>query len=408
MQDPDSLGILLFGIGAGAGVLFSLFFGAAFSRDEERDTPRALGFPDAAAGLGLLFAAAAGCFLWGGFLWMPWWGVVLCTLFLGLVTVLLAALGNTWGEKLCAALPGKAICALGTGVGLLLTAPAKLLFRLCGLKAPDDVTEDEVLELVDSLADANDEENTFDESQAEMISGIFELDDVTAGDIMTHRTEVVAVEENTPAGEVIPLAAKEGLSRLPVYQKSLDNVTGILYVKDLLCLFGAGGEQAGKPIREFMRGAMFVPESCRARELLLDFKLKHMQIAVVVDEYGGTSGIVTMEDILEEIVGNIQDEFDNEEELLTPCDGGYICDGSLDLEDLFDAFDLELPDADEDGDGNMFDSVSGLITQRLGRIPSTEETVKLAYGGILFEVLEVSDRRILKVRCIREPVQAEE
>lgn len=406
-MDPDGLSTLLISAGGAGGVLFSLFFGAAFSRTEERDAPRALGFSDASAGLGLLFAAAAGCFLWGAFTGLPWWGAVLCALALGLVTVLLAALGNAAGEKLAASLSGRAVCGLGKAAGVLLTLPAKLLFRLCGLKAPGDVTEDEVLELVDSLADSDDEESTFDESQAEMISGIFELDDVTAGDIMTHRTEVVAVEENIPAGDVIPLAAKEGLSRLPVYQKSLDNVTGILYVKDLLSLFGAEAEKAGRPIREFMRGAMFVPESCRARELLLDFKLKHMQIAVVVDEYGGTSGIVTMEDILEEIVGNIQDEFDNEEELLTPCEGGYICDGSLDLEDLFDAFDIELSEDGEEGEDDEFDSVSGLITQRLGRIPTAEETVEITYAGILFHVLEVSDRRILKVRCTRAAEEEE-
>ncbi|MDO5601570.1 MAG: hemolysin family protein [Oscillospiraceae bacterium] len=399
-MDPDGLSTLLFAAGGAASLLFALFFGAAFSRDD-RDGPCALGFSDAAAGLGLLFAAGAACFLWGGFGLMPWWGAALCALAVGLAAVLLAALGGAKGEKITASLPGRAINALGKGLGFILAAPAKLLFQLCGLKADGDVTEDEVLELVDSLAGSDDEESTFDESQAEMISGIFELDDVTAGDIMTHRTEVVAVEENTPAGEVIPLAAQEGLSRLPVYQKSLDNVTGILYVKDLLSLFGAEKEQAEKPISAFMRGAMFVPESCRARELLLDFKLKHMQIAVVVDEYGGTSGIVTMEDILEEIVGNIQDEFDNEEELLTPCEGGYICDGSLDLEDLFDALDIELPAEDENGEEDEFDSVSGLITQRLGRIPTAEETVELAYGGVLFRVLEVSDRRILKVRCTR-------
>lgn len=153
---------------------------------------------------------------------------------------------------------------------------------------------------------------------------------------------------------------------------------------------------AGSPVQDYMRSVMFVPEACRAGELLRDFKRKHAQIAVVVDEYGGTSGLVTMEDILEEIVGNIQDEFDDEEEAMQPMEGGWLCDGSLELEELFGAFDLPLPQLDEDED---FETISGLITQRLGRIPEPDEAVELEYGGIHFAVEQVDARRIVKVRC---------
>ncbi len=263
-----------------------------------------------------------------------------------------------------------------------------------------DVTEEDVLELVDTA----EEMSVIDENQKEMISNIVEFDDVTAVDVMTHRTDLVAVAENTTLAEAAALAAQEGRSRLPVYQKTLDNIIGMLYVKDLLFLV-QDASKAARPVSEYMRSAMFVPEACRAGELLRDFKRKHTQIAVVVDEYGGTSGLVTMEDILEEIVGNIQDEFDDEEEAMTPCEGGYLCDGSLDLEELFAAFDLEVPEAEEDEE---FETISGLITQRLGRIPEPGEQVVLEYGGIRFAVQEVDARRIVKVQCTLLPQQVEE
>lgn len=161
-------------------------------------------------------------------------------------------------------------------------------------------------------------------------------------------------------------------------------------------------EKAQAPVSRFMRGAMFVPEACRAQELLVDFKVKHTQIAVVVDEYGGTSGLATMEDVLEEIVGNIQDEFDNEDEDLVATEDGFVAAGSADLEEVFEAFGLEPPDEDEDGEAD-FDTVGGLIIDRLGRIPAAGEDVTLEYGGLEFTVLEVEDRRVGKVKCTRAP-----
>ncbi len=258
-----------------------------------------------------------------------------------------------------------------------------------------DVTQEDVLELMDTA----EEQDVIDENQREMISNIVELEEVTAADVMTHRMDLTAVPESTTLAEAARIATEEGRSRLPVYQKTLDNITGMLYIKDLLFLVQdpAGAEN---PVREHMRSVMFVPESCRAGELLLDFKRKHTQIAVVVDEYGGTSGLVTMEDILEEIVGNIQDEFDDEEEELAPCEDGYLCDGALTLDEVFKAFDMERPEPEEDED---FETVSGLITHVLGRIPEPGEPVEQDYGGLHFQVLQVESRRIAKVKCTRLP-----
>ncbi len=284
-------------------------------------------------------------------------------------------------------------------LGVLIGVAAALLVVLLALWAKKrrekDVTQEDVLELVDTA----EEQDLIDENQKEMISNIVEFEDITAADVMTHRMDLIAVAENTTLAEAARIAAEEGRSRLPVYRKTMDNIEGMLYIKDLLFLIQdpAGSE---KPVREYMRSVMFVPEACRAGELLLDFKRKHTQIAVVVDEYGGTSGLVTMEDILEEIVGNIQDEFDDEEEELAPCEDGYICDGSLELEEAFEAFELELPEPEEDEE---FETVSGLITHVLGRIPELGEEVELTYGGLVFRVLEVDARRIVKVKCTRLP-----
>ncbi|MEG0168349.1 MAG: transporter associated domain-containing protein, partial [Ruthenibacterium sp.] len=187
---------------------------------------------------------------------------------------------------------------------------------------------------------------------------------------------------------------ERGFSRIPVYRKSMDDIVGILYAKDLFALWN--GAKADCAVSAFMRPAMFVPEACRARELLIEFKVKHTQIAVVVDEYGGTSGLVTMEDILEEIVGNIQDEFDDEEEDIVRCPDGLIAAGNADLEDVFDALSVDIPEEMED---ENFDSVGGLVIDRFGRIPASGEEVAISYSRILFTVLEVDDRRVAKVKC---------
>lgn len=277
------------------------------------------------------------------------------------------------------------------------------LLAPAGLGNDETVTEEDLFELVDDA----DEQDLIDTAQKTMITNIFDLSDVSAGDVMTHRTEVNAVNEHASCREAVELALSTGNSRLPVYRKSLDNVTGILYVKDLLRLFDDPGVLE-RQVSEFARKAMYVPESRPAGELMMDFKKQHTMIAIVVDEYGGTAGLVTMEDILEEIVGDIQDEYDAEEAELTPCEGGFLAEGSLDLEDVFEAFGMECP---ERTDEEEFDTVGGLIADRLGRIPENGEPATVQWGGLSFTCLEVRDRRIQRVRCTRleEPdAQSEE
>lgn len=281
-----------------------------------------------------------------------------------------------------------------------LRAPAQGLMRLADAVSAQPVTEESLLELMDHA----DEQDVIDESQKKMITNIIELADATAGDIMTHRVDMVAVEENTPCGAVVALALESGNSRLPIYRKTVDDVVGILYVKDLLRLL-SDPKAANEPVTRLAHPAMYVPESRSAQQLLLDFKRQHTLIAIVVDEWGGTAGLVSMEDILEEIVGEIQDEYDDEEAPLTPCEGGFIAAGDLDLEDLFEAFETDPPaDMEERG----YDTVGGLIAALLGRIPEPGETPEIEYGGICFTPLEIGERRVRRARCTRPKPAAEE
>ena len=404
MSDPGRTWLLLLGSFL-IGFVHIGFLSALLRVDTEKQWRSARGFSDKAAGAVLL--ALAGCF---GYLYAAWNGGFAVPVYWALVSVYLCfglffpfTLGFAFPDlfyKYTHTVLGPLTKAVGSTLGLVFSLPSLLMVKVVGPKAALDITEEDVLSAVDSA----EEQDVIDESQKEMIANIFELDDITAGDAMTHRTDVVAVEEGTPAVDVIHISQEEGVSRLPVYRKSLDEVVGIVHVKDLFILLD-DESQRSRTAGDFMRSAMFVPEACRARELLIEFKNKHTQIAIVVDEYGGTSGLVTMEDILEEIVGDMQDEFDDEEELiLDQGDGVYLCDGSVDLEDVFELFQLPVPEEFEEED---FDSVGGLITEKLGRIPTEGEQPDLDYGGVHFKVLETGERRIQKVLCSRCEKEAE-
>ena len=392
-MDPDGLSILAALIIGAVAILLAFFAGALCADDEEKVHETCLGFSNLVAGVGVAFVFVCAVFVFGWFYFSPHlvWQGALALLLVLVLCVAAFALGFVKGQ------PGS-IKWLFYPVGLIFAAPAKLLFRAAHLSAVSDVTEEDVLSMMDDV----EEQALIDETQKEMITNIFELDDVTAGDIMTHRTEIISVADTDTAADVVRMAAEQGMSRMPVYHKSMDDIVGIVYVKDLFNIWD-NPEKSTRPVCEFMRAAMFVPEACRARELLIDFKKKRTQIAVVVDEYGGTSGLVTMEDVLEEMVGNIQDEFDNEEEDLVRTEDGVLAAGSAEIEDVCKIFDLPLPD-DEEEDRD-FDSVGGLVIDRLGRIPTEGEQICIAYGGILFEVLEVSDRRVAKIKCTRETAE---
>ena len=293
------------------------------------------------------------------------------------------------------------ILILNYTVTLVITLPVLAIFRIFKLKTEIEATQEDVMELVEDVS-----EDIIDDEQKEMIENIFELGELTVNDIMTHRTEVFAINQTDSCGEVIEKVKDEGFSRVPVYNETIDTITGILYVKDLLGVLG-DEEKLNQPVKNLARKAMFVPKSCLADDLLVQFKLKRTQIAVVVDEYGGTSGIVTMEDILEEIVGNIQDEYDDEEEEFRKIDETtIICKASIEIEEAFEALGME--EVAEQLEDEGYDTVGGLIINTLARIPEKGEKASIEYMGVKFTALEVADRRIVKVKAEILPKTEEE
>ncbi len=248
-------------------------------------------------------------------------------------------------------------------------------------------TEEEIKQLVDE------DEGELALSQREMINNIFEFDDLNAGDIMTHRTDIVAVEDIDGISDAASAALKEGVSRIPVFHEDLDNVLGIIYVKDLLKFVGKEiGEN--EKLTDYIREPLYVPESIPIGKLFARMTETRIQLAIVVDEYGGTAGLVTLEDIIEELVGEIEDEYDDGEQSIRKIDDKtYIIEGICDIEDVEKALETEFPEGE-------YDTLAGFVISLLGYLPREDSaSASVEYGGIKFTVLKVEDRRIEEIKA---------
>ena len=280
----------------------------------------------------------------------------------------------------------------------LLSASTNGMLRLFGINpkdAPQAVTEEEIRMLVD----VGEEKGVIEESQKEMINNIFEFDDIVAADVMTHRTDVVAIDINDSFTTVLKTVMEEGYSRIPVYDDDLDDIKGVLYVKDLLKFVGQDLPKRG--VAKLMRKAYFVPESKKCGELFAEMTEKRIQLAIVSDEYGGFAGIVTIEDLLESIVGNMQDEYDDEEEEFEKLnDTTYTIDGVTDIEEVEEELGIKLPQGE-------YDTVAGMIMSILGRIPEENETPTVEVAGCEFTVESINERRIERVKIVKLPVEEE-
>ena len=246
-------------------------------------------------------------------------------------------------------------------------------------------TEEEIKQLVDE------DEGELEKSTREMINNIFEFDDLVAGDIMTHRTDMVAVPDTATLYDVAKASIDEGCSRIPVYSEDLDNILGIIYVKDLLKFVGT--EISDKEeLKDYIREPLYVPESIPCGRLFAKMTETRIQLAIVVDEYGGTAGLVTLEDIIEELVGEIEDEYDEEEESIKKLDDAtYIFEGVTDIEDAEKTLGVAFPEGD-------YDTLAGFVISRLGYLPSEGEDAVVEYENLTITVIEVTDRRIEKLR----------
>lgn len=278
----------------------------------------------------------------------------------------------------------------------LLSASTNGVLRIMGID-PDAEPESATEENIRMMLDAGNENGTIEESEKEMINNIFEFDDRTVGEIMTHRMDVTAVELNEDIAEAVDLAISDGYSRMPVYDDTIDNIKGIIYAKDLLSLIGEENFSKRK-IADFMRPVNFIPESNSCREAFLEFQQKKIQAAIVVDEYGGTAGLVSMEDLIESVMGNIQDEYDDEEADISKIDAdNFDFEGTVLLDDIEELLDIEVP---EDAD---YDTLGGLIMDLLGRIPEENEHPVVVYDNVEFTVVLIEEHRIVKVHAKRLP-----
>lgn len=278
----------------------------------------------------------------------------------------------------------------------LLTFSTNLLVRLFGIdpnSEPNAVTEEEIRMMVD----VGEEKGSIRETEKEMINNIFEFDNINVSDIMTHRTDIAAIPLDATFDEVKSIVFEEQYTRFPVYNETIDDIIGILHVKDLL-QFIEHQQIIRFNLKDLIREPYFVPESKKTDELFRDLQKRKVHIAVVIDEYGGTAGIITIEDLIEEIVGNIFDEYDEEEKQIQVLNHfTFDVDGDIDLDELDEECDLGLP-LDELED---YDTLSGFLISLLGHIPEDNETVELTYQDLRFKVLKAKDKVFEKVRIIK-------
>jgi CBS domain containing-hemolysin-like protein len=273
------------------------------------------------------------------------------------------------------------------------------LFRPLGwavrrmLARVSDEAHDDLVAAEEFKAVAEEDEATprLQDEKRELIHSIFEFGGTTAKEVMVPRIDMIMAEAATPRREIVKLIAEHGHSRIPIYEESVDKILGVVHVKQLVM----NGEPKGDEIavREYVRPVMFVPETKKIDELLREFQEEKTHLAIVVDEYGGTSGMVTLEDVLEEIVGEIEDEYDTEETLLEPLsDGSYRVAAKIDIDDLNEEMNLQLPTENSD-------TLGGFIYELVGKVPSQGESVD--YHGLRFIIDRVHRQRIVRVRIKR-------
>lgn len=274
------------------------------------------------------------------------------------------------------------------------------VLRIMGIDPHADeevVTEEEIRMMVD----VGGEKGVIEDTQIEMINNIFEFDDIDVADIMTHRTDMVCVDEEEPLSEAVKLSIENGFSRIPVFKEDPDNIIGIVYIKDFLKYVGTNLPKT-KTVKDMMHPAYYVPETKRCGELFTEMTEKRVQMAVVVDEYGGTAGIVTLEDLLESIVGNIQDEYDQEDEEISIInETTFEVDGITDIEEVEGHIGKTFPDGD-------YDTIGGYIISVLGFLPQDGEMNEVQFENVKFTVLNVEERRIGKVKVEILPEEKKE
>jgi CBS domain containing-hemolysin-like protein len=306
--------------------------------------------------------------------------LVLFALLEALTRALVARNPEWWGLRL-APFMGPFKLLFG-GAGRILSMPARVVGR-----GPETEEEEEILRLMEIEEEAGE----IEEDERKMIRGVFGLEGTAVREIMTPRTDVAAVDTEATVDDVVNVIVGRGFSRIPLYEKNADTIVGIIYAKDLFRYQAEG--RMPKDLREIARPAFFVPESKRLDDLLTDMRKQRVHMAIVVDEYGGTAGLVTIEDLLEEIVGEIEDEYDIGEALIVRVsDDEALLDGRVSIEDLNELFGSHVEDED-------YDTVGGCVFHELGRVPATGDIVEA--DGVKLTVLSVEGHRVRRLRATR-------
>lgn len=276
----------------------------------------------------------------------------------------------------------------------LLTLSTNFFVRLFGVN-PNEVDEEVTEEEIRMMVDVGEEKGTIHETEKFMINNIFEFNNKIASDVMTHRTDIVALSINADFDEVITFIEQEKYSRIPVYEDNIDNIIGVLHAKSLIQFLIENNHRDKFYLKDIIRHPYYVPTSKRTDELFKELQKNKTHLAIIIDEYGGTAGIVTLEDLIEEIVGSIFDEDDEEEKEIEKLDENtYILSGSISLEDVEEYLDIALPVEE-------YDTLSGFVIGQLGRIPSQEEYPIIEFSGIVFKVEVVNEKKISKVKVCR-------
>lgn len=314
----------------------------------------------------------------------------------GIMSVLILLFGEITPKTLVSLHPeayAMRVSGILNGLGKLLSpiiyvfnAFTNYLIRL--INGPDKenhlITEEELRMLVN----VGEEEGFIDEDEREMIDSIFEFDDTLVREVMIPRIDIVAVSVTEPLDNVVRLIMKAGHSRIPVFDETVDNIIGLVYAKDLLQVY-VEPQPEGSSLRELMRPAYYVPESKKVRDLFAELRREKVHMAIVLDEYGGTAGLVTIEDVIEEIVGDIQDEYDQEEkEIEGQSDGSYVVDARTPINEINELLGLTLPE-------DEFETINGWVFHNLGTLP--EQGQELDIGELHVKIEKVSGQRIEKL-----------
>ena len=330
--------------------------------------------------------------------------IVIITIILSFFTLVFGELvpkrlAMKYYEKISYATIGviKAISVITAPFVKLLTWATNIVSKIFGVGEQEEeiVTEEEIKMMVDQ----GEEKGSIEENEKELINNVFEFNDIVASEIMTHRTDMYAIEIEQDLYEILDEIDEYKYSRIPVYRDSIDNIEGILFLKDIL---KSVSMRKKIKIADIIREAYFVPETKPIDEIFKELQANKMQMAIVVDEYGGTAGVLTMEDILEELVGNIFDEYDDVEvEYKRLDDNTYLIDGSVSLYEMKKILDIELPEGD-------YETLSGYLIEKLGRLPEEGEYPVIEDEKLTYKIQEYEDKRIRWVKVCKNKQEINE